>query len=553
MANDLHTLPQAERLLSGTLQEAINETATEFEVSNPPSDLPTYIEIDPDSSSLKELVRVTAVTGNNITVERGLNNGGTGFSHSSLATYKQNFTSLHYKNVVDAIESGYLSEDTSYTFTRVSTSSFKVVASGVDRTARYTAGRRLRLNGSVEVAVVSSSYSNPDTTVIVNATTVPATITSIEMEIGTEERFELVSELKATGAEINTGTEDAKIVTPKAIADSWLNNGYNSLYRQALINGNFDVWQRGTSFASQATVASGYAADRWHFYRTSGTGEATLSRQTASLNGSLYSCRVQRDNGSSTTQNTFLSYSMESGDSIKLRGYKLTLSFWAKCGANYSASSSIMVSNIISGTGTDQNVLSGFTNAATEGTANNTLTTSWQKFVITTTNVIADTKTQLGIQFYMTPTGTAGAADYFEIAQVQLCAGNVALPFMPKSYEEELRACQRFCIALTNYDQTAGPVAFGVAATTTIALVTLTLPNELRSTPVITATATDWQLSDAVNAPVDLSEIAMQGTASTRLTPQIRCTVASGLTANRPYYLVADGTANRLMIFSAEL
>ena len=30
----------------------------------------------------------------------------------------------------------------------------------------------------------------------------------------------IVSSLKATGAEINTGTEDAKIVTPKAIADS---------------------------------------------------------------------------------------------------------------------------------------------------------------------------------------------------------------------------------------------------------------------------------------------------------------------------------------------
>jgi len=31
---------------------------------------------------------------------------------------------------------------------------------------------------------------------------------------------------KATGAEINTGTEDAKIVTPKAIADSWIESGW---------------------------------------------------------------------------------------------------------------------------------------------------------------------------------------------------------------------------------------------------------------------------------------------------------------------------------------
>jgi hypothetical protein len=33
---------------------------------------------------------------------------------------------------------------------------------------------------------------------------------------------------------------------------------------------------------------------------------------------------------------------------------------------------------------------------------------------------------------------------YFEVAQVQLCAGSVALPFQPKSFAEELRDCQRY-------------------------------------------------------------------------------------------------------------
>ena len=49
----------------------------------------------------------------------------------------------------------------------------------------------------------------------------------------------LVTTLKATGAEINTGTEDAKIVTPKAIADSGLatetySENYTETYVDAL-------------------------------------------------------------------------------------------------------------------------------------------------------------------------------------------------------------------------------------------------------------------------------------------------------------------------------
>jgi hypothetical protein len=38
----------------------------------------------------------------------------------------------------------------------------------------------------------------------------------------------------------------------------------------------------------------------------------------------------------------------------------------------------------------------------------------------------------------------ATAGDLFNIAQVQLCAGSVALPFQPKSFAEELRDCQRY-------------------------------------------------------------------------------------------------------------
>lgn len=439
--DDLKLLPQAERLLSGTISASMDETQTTVDVSNPPSaaKLPTYWEIEPDSSTYKELVRVIGVNSSTVTIERGLNNGGTGFPHASLSPYKQKITSLHWDKVVGAMESGYLTEDTSYTFTRVNTSSFKITAASVDRTAQYFAGRIVRLNGTVVTTVVSSSYSNPDTTVVVEDTTVPATITSIELAITTK-GTNYVSERKATGAEINTGTEDAKIVTPKAIADSYLINGYNSLYRQALINGNFDVWQRGTSIVDFSSAK--YTADRWTSYCNNTA--TTISRQDGTgVPGSQYCIRMQRTAGNTTEQAWTLNQGLETTDSIKLRGRKLTLSFYARAGANYSSTGGTMLSTIYSGKGTDQSPWS-FTTDTSIGGQPNTLTTTWTKYTLTTTNVVASDITQLRVAFSFTQRGTAGAADYVEIAQVQLCAGDVALPFMPKSFEEELRACQRY-------------------------------------------------------------------------------------------------------------
>lgn len=568
MANDLHTLPQAERFLSGTLQEAINESVTEVEVSNPPSDLPTYIEIDPDSDSLKELTRVTGVTGNTITIERGLNNGGVGFPHSSLAPYKQNFTSLHYKKVVDAIESGYLTEDTSYLFTRVSTSSFKVTASGVDRTARYTAGRRLRLNGSVEVAVVSSSYSNPDTTVIVNTTTVPSTITSIEMEIGTDERFNIMSELKATGAEINTGTEDAKIVTPKAIADSYIGENNNSLYRQALINpgGNNTsqvVNQRagtsGTTANDWANHKSYYTADRWCIY-ASDTSNVT---GTVNADGSI---QTSKNTGAGTPKIATMQI-LEANNSYALRGK--TLSFGVIFDDYGTAVDMTVFVLAMKAAGTADTVSAApISDFGADGTRPTFNTTDYDvlyeadvdsanldgttRITGTTTSVPADAKNIIFGVVNKESLKTGDNYGGYKFKQVVLCAGDVALPFMPKSYEDELRACQRYCYVPAT-PSAYSFIAQGSGASATRVLVFVKMPVTMRTSPTLTATVADWQMSDYAGAPFDLSNITINTTEVTPDNVPLNCDVGSGITAYRSYQLVSDNNANRIMIFSAEL
>ncbi len=226
----------------------------------------------------------------------------------------------------------------------------------------------------------------------------------------------------------------------KATLKTWLTTDStnilrDSLFYQALINGNFDVWQRGTSFAVNG---SGYVADRWKYWNNM---NATYSQQNGlGLNGSVNCIRLQRNSGQGGTY-LAIGQALESQDSKKFRGQYLTLSFWARCGTNYSPSSSNLLVEIKADTTTDASAVN---MSGTSYSTNVVLTTSWQKFTFTTTGAIASDRNQIAVVFSADVSGTAGANDYFEITQIQLNAGDTALPFQAKSFEEELQKCLRF-------------------------------------------------------------------------------------------------------------
>ena len=345
--------------------------------------------------------------------------------------------------------------------------------------------------------------------------------------------------LKATASEVATGTDDAKIVTPLSAAAY----GNSSMARQAIINGNFDVWQRGTSVAWGDSV---YTADRWMF-NYGAVIAGTVTRQDGTgVYGSRYCTRVQRTAGASTVAINF-THSIESNDSIKFRGKKVTLSFYARKGANYSAASDYLVAKINTGTGTDEKA-DRYTGTATVGTTNAVLTTSWQKYTVTTTNVLADTVTELGIVFNTIFTGTAGAADYFEITQVQLCAGDVALPFQPKSFNQELIDCERYCqsfIGITN-----GVLGYGNAASATAGYISIPLKRAMFGTVGVTLTASDWKAGRLGDALVDVTSLGMLANYQGNNNLILELGVASGLPAGESIVLVADGTTRTLLVTS---
>ena len=219
--------------------------------------------------------------------------------------------------------------------------------------------------------------------------------------------------------------------------------------RNAVLNSNFSVAQRGTSvaLAASTSIANSYTLDRWQM-PTNANQACTVSQQstndTTNLPNIQYCGRFQRNSGQTGTGNLNPSQTLETINSVQFAGKAVTLSFYARAGANYSATSSALGFTMVSGTGTDGNVQVGFTGQASVASGTATLTTTWQRFSYTGT--VAATAKQLGFFFTFTPTGTASTNDYFEITGVQLELGSVANTYQPNgaTYQAELAACQRY-------------------------------------------------------------------------------------------------------------
>lgn len=216
-------------------------------------------------------------------------------------------------------------------------------------------------------------------------------------------------------------------------------------FRNVAINGDFKVWQRGTSGAGAtgAGAGLGYMADRWRLARGAYVTGATVSRQLASLDGFQYCARVQRDSGNTSTNAIYYTQAVETVNSLPFANGQITYSFYARKGADFAGS---ITASVQSGTATDQ---SNWPNTAPTGQVSiisysfaASLTTSWQRF--TRIGTVSATATQLFFGFSWTPSGTAGANDYFEITGVQLEYGNTATAFEQRTYGAELDLCHRY-------------------------------------------------------------------------------------------------------------
>jgi len=357
-----------------------------------------------------------------------------------------------------------------------------------------------------------------------------------------------------TPSRLAVGTSGSVLVSDSAAATGL--NYIPTLFagKNAFINSNFGVWQRGTSVSVSAGATATYTSDRFAL-TTQANQASTVSRQTTSDTTNLptiqYCARVQRNSGQTGTGSMIFGQSLETSNSLRFAGQTVTLSFYARAGSNYSPTSSVLSANIYTGTGTDQNrVSASYTGDVQALTTNATLTTTWQRFSVT--GSIAATATELAVIFISTMTGTASTNDYYEVTGVQIENGSTATTFQTATgtLQGELAACQRYY-----YRQPAGAInqyfsTGGLIESSTSGWASISAPVTMRIAP----TSIDYSgltMQDSAGSSFTPSAVTLFANGTGTNTFRVTTTV-SGATGGRWAFLRA-GSVNDYIGFSAEL
>lgn len=317
---------------------------------------------------------------------------------------------------------------------------------------------------------------NPTTNQIVlgvtNTTTISSTAPAASRTYTIPDAGSNVQFVMAGGSQTIAGDKTfTGTTTTVDVVSSGSLNSLNMNTQNYIINGNFDIWQRGTSFTSPSNGT--YTSDRWRF-RNSSAAVVDISRDTdvptisSSSTGSNYSIKIDCTTvASGSSQFCGLSQYIEGLNYKNIHSKQVTLSFWVK--STKTGTSCVTFSN--SNGGFEDRLLT------YEYTINSTNT--WEKKSITVT--LDNTGTWLftnGIGLRVTFTlyngytgltnntwgstpgyGTSNQVNLLDntannvyFSQIQLELGSQATPFKPfgGSFTNDLLACYRYAYSPIN-------------------------------------------------------------------------------------------------------
>ena len=221
------------------------------------------------------------------------------------------------------------------------------------------------------------------------------------------------------------------------------------MFRNKLINGNFDIWQRATSQTS-----SGYgSADRWESLHNGSTKTASQQAfalgQTDVPNNPSYFMRHVVTSVAGASNFVLSGQKIEGVETLS--GKTITLSFWAKADASKNIAVDFL--QYFGSGGSPSATVSGI------GSQLVALTTAWAKYTITVDIPSVSGKTlgtdgndsfRLHFWFdagstYDSRTASLGQqSGTFDIAQVQIEEGTAATPFEQRPFGMELSLCHRY-------------------------------------------------------------------------------------------------------------
>jgi hypothetical protein len=251
----------------------------------------------------------------------------------------------------------------------------------------------------------------------------------------------------------------------------------------AIINGNFDIWARGTTFSNISTAT--FTADRFKSATAGTSVNCNVTQQTDVPNASSeYSLEVKQLTSNATSVTDYnIRQPIEQFTILPLLGKTLVLSFWYK--SNKTGSHGFRAIGTYNTGGTDQTGT--FTVSAADTWEFKTISITAVSAVSASSATINDIGLILDIGFRVSGNGfsSISANDYYRISQIQLEVGSVATPFARAggTIQGELAACQRYYLNLARGTGKAlGIVSYYNASSLHLGV---SYPVEMRTAPTI--------------------------------------------------------------------
>lgn len=309
-------------------------------------------------------------------------------------------------------------------------------------------------------------------------------------------------------------------------------NGFGgSGFKNKIVNGNFNVWQRGTSFS-----ATGFTADRWFLSAAVNSQRISLSPEETELTGAEYALRFNAG--------TYVSYKIE--DVRTLAGKKATLSFWSKSGASktlynlylrqhFGTSGSAYVDTVFSST-----------------TFNNTTELTKHTFTVTLPTIVGKTIGSDNTHYIEIFFESQNDGIYTDITGVQFEEGSIATPFENRPYGLELSLCQRYCFNPKYGADIANQVIRGDAYSEDAVngWANFKFPVPMRITPSLYLSAGVTQLY--IGYPDSIQLIALSQSVVSCNEAVFTYTASSVSVANKHYNLYMPNSVDKIL-FIAEL
>jgi len=198
-------------------------------------------------------------------------------------------------------------------------------------------------------------------------------------------------------------------------------------FKNRIINGAMNVWQRGTSFASGITTTT-YTADRFFVYAG---GASVAVAQVSGPTGYTYALRVT---GAASNTSTAIYQRIEANNCADLSGASVTIQ------ANISTSASVSVSWVLQYAPSSDN----WSTSPTTISSGTWSTTSTPTVFSATVNSLPSGALN-GLQLIISPNNLgAFTSGTITVTGVQLEKGSTATSFDYRPYGTELALCQRY-------------------------------------------------------------------------------------------------------------